>query len=645
MSENRFAELITDMDIGSDENIDTPAAPEVSIPLTDCIARIALDEILTAREWSKFDSGPNLIVIDVFSADMAEIVGDHLHERRTAALVETVTEKRKVMGKLVNGGQKALDYLEKGKPVIVVSQDPQGLVADVVRAAADVTLVIPRFDSRLVRKLVRMVTGRTMRGLRESDVERLDIADFQAAIRPGLTGAQCKALLRRCAMARRIPRSNVVVPDLDEITLTRLVRNWTEETRALMRAVVAGEGSPRDLSFALFEGVPGGGKTTLAAALAQAEGWEFVSTSIGEWFDSSDGHLGGVTKASRRFFETVLMSRRPVIGFIDEIDSLPNRATMDAHDAQWWTPVVTGVLTDIDKCRHSGRPILLIAATNHFSRLDGALVRPGRLETKVSFVPPDADERQEMFARRLGDRLSTTELQMVARLATGATPAHIESWCTGAVVAAGRAGRSVAVGDLVALIAPERRSDKMLRAIALHESGHAIVTLELGMTLMEVSLLARGDMGGSVSASIEDMLMTRNDVEALVTMTMGGRAADNVLGDGPNAGAAGDLAAASQLLDDAVSRFGLYGSLRSGSRAGGQGPMKAKQLEGLLDRLARRAETIVQARRGEVLALADALLIERVMTPERVKAVISESRRELNRHDEVHVPEAPRGHT
>src|SRR5690606_7438209 len=134
---------------------------------------------------------------------------------------------------------RALDYLEKGKPVIVVSQDPQGLVADVVRAAADMTLVIPRFDSRLVRKLVRLVTGRTIRGLRESDVEGLDVADFQAAIRPGLTGAQCKALLRRCAAARRVLHSNVVVPDLDAITLTHDVRTWTEETRTLMRAVAS----------------------------------------------------------------------------------------------------------------------------------------------------------------------------------------------------------------------------------------------------------------------------------------------------------------------------------------------------------------------------------------------------------------------
>lgn len=630
MSDNRFSELMEQFNSGTEDMVQASPGP-APILLSDGIVEVALERALPRKDRARLDRGPNLVVIDCFSADMAEAVGDWLRQQRIPAAIETVTEKRKVMGRVTMGGENALDHLEKGRPVIVISQDPLGLVAATVRAAADMTVTIPELDLAQVRKLVRRVTGRTVRGLRADDIVGLDIADLQASIRPGLTGARCRELLRRCAASKRIPRSNVHVPPLADMTFTRPVAQWVEETRALMAGIAAGTTPPRDLPFSIFEGLPGGGKTTLAAAMAQEMKWEFVPTSVQAWFDESDGHLGGVTRASRRFFESVLTSRRPVIGFIDEIESLPNRATMEPRDSQWWTPVVTGVLTDIDKCRHSGRPILLIGATNHFGRLDAALVRPGRLETRLSFASPALEERQEMFARRLGGQLNEAELRTIARLAAGATPAHIDRWCVTAKARALRDERSVLASDLIELIAPERRSPPMLWAVALHESGHAVVAHELGLEIAEVSLLARDGMGGSMGAKINDMLLTREDVETLITVAMGGRAADVILGSGANAGAAADLAFANQLIDDARTRFGLYGSLRPATADAAT----IESAEELLGRLARRAETIAAARREDVLALAEVLLEDRVMTPDRVMATLAGPRRSAARKVEA----------
>tara|TARA_R110002051_G_scaffold318644_1_gene401262 strand:- start:16820 stop:18757 length:1938 start_codon:yes stop_codon:yes gene_type:complete len=624
MTKNRFSKVTDSASSFRLDSLDgdqdrTHEAKVLSV--TEHLAHIALDDALTAADWKKINGGPHLVLIETFSAGMADDVYNCLRERPTRATIETVTEKKKVLGKMVAGGESVLDHLEKGEPVIVITQDPTGLLSPVILAAADVKVVIPELSVSQVRNLIRKVTGHRVRALTQADVSGLDIADFQASIRPGMTGGECRKVLARCSEARRVPTSNVGVPSLDEMILVRQVEAWTNATRATMQAVMQSELEPKNLPFALFEGIPGGGKTTLAAALALAEGWEFVSTSIQEWFDSSDGNLGGVSKASRQFFEKVLTSRRPVVGFIDEIDSLPNRTTMDARDASWWTPIITGVLTDIDKCRHANRPILLIGATNHFRRLDAALIRPGRLETRVSFTTPNLQERAEMFAMFLNDHLDDEEMNTLARLANGATPAQIESWANAAKSNAVLNSRDLDVSDVMALIAPEHRSKDMLWEIALHEAGHAIVSLELGVTIGEVSLLLVGSVGGSVSMNVREMLMTRDDVETLATAFLGGRAADVVLGGGANAGAASDLELANSLIDDAINRYGLYGSLRTGH--GVVASEANPRAEQLLEQLAKRAEDIVLGRRKDVLAVAKALVKSRVLMPHQVTQIVS----------------------
>ncbi len=169
---------------------------------------------------------------------------------------------------------------------------------------------------------------------------------------------------------------------------------------------------------------------------------------------------------------------------------MPNRATLSQQDLQWWTSLITFTLTEIDRLRKAGRPILLLAATNHFEHLDAALVRLGRLERRVSVLPPNEQERLALFASCLGSRIGREGLSSLARLSVLATSARIESWCRSAIAAAEAAGRPLALRDLIELIAPRgQRSDRTDRAVASHEAGHAIVAHDLGVPVTEISIL------------------------------------------------------------------------------------------------------------------------------------------------------------
>ena len=187
--------------------------------------------------------------------------------------------------------------------------------------------------------------------------------------------------------------------------------------------------TPEALVYTTLEGPPGTGKSLIAASVARSAGWTFVPATVGSWFTSGDGALGGVARNVRGFVDEVLASE-PAIGFLDEIDALPNRATISHRGRDWWLPVITLFLTEIDRVRKSGKKVLLIAATNYYSRLDEALIRPRQpVHRRVSVLPPQRDEEViALLKYYLRGDLADADLTQLARIGRGATPAQVEGW-------------------------------------------------------------------------------------------------------------------------------------------------------------------------------------------------------------------------
>lgn len=606
----------------------TNTSPAPAERTSEAMARCMMEAVLTARLRRLMKSSPRLILIRTADEAAAHLLDQYLSGLDRAPKIQAYTEPQKTGGRMEPQGRGELSMLERGRSVILISQDLERVIVPEALAGADAVITVPHPNLAIIRKTIRAVTAGIVRGLVPADVEGLTLHDLKIAIRPGLTAQDCVVNLRRAALLRQKPSAYSNVIPLEKLAMTRAVSEWAFETLRITAQVTEGTVDVSALRYACLEGPPGTGKTTVAASLAWSAGWDFVSTSVGAWFAASGGHLGDVIRAARRFFDEIEFSGRPIVGLLDEVDALPSRAAMDPSDAQWWTPVITFVLTEIDRLRQSGKPVLLLAATNHFDHLDAALVRPGRLEQQVSVLPPNEQERQAMFATCLGDRIDPDELATLARLSVLATPARIASWCKSAIAAAESEDRPLELRDLVDLVAPRSdRSPETDRAVAIHEAGHAIVAHELGLPVAEISIIGVGDTGGWVNARLDDGLPTRADMERLAVMMLGGRAADSVLGGGAHAGAASDIENVNKLLRTCMLDLGLYGSLANAAnsdlRNWNDGVSLWTAISTELSRLYDRAAEIITRRRGDIFTLVDILLVERVVTGERLADILA----------------------
>lgn len=307
--------------------------------------------------------------------DWARAIGKEIQrshpEVKTLSLTETKKDKNdwvvpQVLSQMISGVHS----------VFCTTNAPEILPAE-IEGTIDLRLDLPEIDAAVVKRAIRDFCGQRPVGLGDEDVEHLDFFDLVMAMRPGSSAKDCvrriKALAEKQRRAR-IVKHRTTGSRVEDLPLPLPVRNWAMTSLDELNLVAEGTLQPSQLRFAVLEGAPGTGKTLLAEALARSAGWRMVSATMGDWFNTSDGHLGGVSKAIVRFFDTLLEDDK-TIGFIDEIDGLPDRATLDARDRKWWTPVVNLVFKQVDRVRSSGKPIMLIGATNYYARLDAALVR------------------------------------------------------------------------------------------------------------------------------------------------------------------------------------------------------------------------------------------------------------------------------
>ena len=242
-------------------------------------------------------------------------------------------------------------------------------------------------------------------------------------------------------------------------------------------------------------------------------------------------------------------------------------------------------------------------ATNYYARLDAALVRPGRLEQRVHIpVPQTEDELRTIFAHY-------------------PAPALIEAWVKQARGMARHDQRILTVEDVMEVVAPpDDRPPNEIRAVAIHEAGHAFVATRLGIGVKYVSIIARGASGGFTQTAPAGGMLSRPQLEDHVTIMMAGRAADLILGDmGAHSGASVDIEMATSLLTRGYCEWGLYdslGHLDPNSEAAFDFADKA------IKRLLNRAIKLITQNRQQVLALATELQARRFLQGHEIKHII-----------------------
>jgi cell division protease FtsH len=329
----------------------------------------------------------------------------------------------------------------------------------------------------------------------------------------------------------------------------------------------------------LLYGPPGTGKTLLARAVAGEAGVPFFSISGSDFVEM---FVGVGASRVRDLFEQAKQNS-PCIIFMDEIDAVGRHrgAGMGGgHDEREQT--LNQLLVEMDGFEMKDN-IILIAATNRPDILDPALLRPGRFDRQVVVDRPDRRGRKKILeVHTRGKPLAKAiNLDALAGQTPGFTGADLANLINEAALLTARSGKreitmdELEEGIMRVIAGPEKKtrvmSEKERLVTAFHEMGHAIVGHMLANTdpVHKISIIGRGQaLGYTISLPGEDkFLTTRAELADTMAMTLGGRAAEEIVFGEITTGASNDLEKVTETAKQMVMRYGM--SERLGPRVFG----------------------------------------------------------------------------
>jgi cell division protease FtsH len=329
----------------------------------------------------------------------------------------------------------------------------------------------------------------------------------------------------------------------------------------------------------LLYGPPGTGKTLLARAVAGEAGVPFFSISGSDFVEM---FVGVGASRVRDLFEQAKQNS-PCIIFMDEIDAVGRHrgAGMGGgHDEREQT--LNQLLVEMDGFEMKDN-IILIAATNRPDILDPALLRPGRFDRQVVVDRPDRKGRKHILeVHTRGKPLAKViDLDALAGQTPGFTGADLANLINEAALLTARTGKreitmqELEEGIMRVIAGPEKKtrvmSEKERLITAFHELGHAIVghLLPNCDPVHKISIISRGQaLGYTISLPTEDKFLTsRAELTDTMAMTLGGRAAEEIVFGEITTGASNDLEKVTETAKQMVMRFGM--SERLGPRVFG----------------------------------------------------------------------------
>ena len=320
----------------------------------------------------------------------------------------------------------------------------------------------------------------------------------------------------------------------------------------------------------LLEGPPGTGKTLLAKAVAGEAGVPFFSISGSDFVEM---FVGVGASRVRDLFQDA-KKNAPCIIFIDEIDAVARRRGSGlggGHDEREQT--LNQLLVEMDGFGVN-EGIIVMAATNRKDILDPAILRPGRFDRDVIVGRPDVGGREEILKvharnKPLGDDV---DLKQIAQTTAGFSGADLENLLNEAAILAAKENRvyiqqsDIRHAFVKVGIGPEKKSrvisDKEKKITAFHEAGHAIlfhVLPDVG-PVYSVSIIPTGVGAAGYTMPLpekDDMFNTKGHMLQEITVSLGGRVAEEEIFDDITTGASQDIKQATAIAKSMITKFGM----------------------------------------------------------------------------------------
>ena len=402
---------------------------------------------------------------------------------------------------------------------------------------------------------------------------------------------------------------------------------------------------------ALLVGPPGTGKTLLAKAVAGEANVPFFSISGSDFVEMFVGV--GASRVRDLFKEASKVA--PCIVFIDEIDTIgksrDNR--MGGNDEREQT--LNQLLAEMDGFDPT-KGVILLAATNRPEVLDQALLRPGRFDRRITIDRPNLAGRiatLQVHTRNI-KLAEDVDLKKVALATAGCVGADLANLVNEAALRAVRKGRKlVTQEDLLAafelVIAGTEKKGSVLtefekKLVAYHEVGHAMVAYKQKNTepVQKITIVphTQGSLGYTLLMPEEDKteLRTKDELMAKIMVSMGGRAAEEVVLNTMTNGASQDIQDATNVARNMVAMFGMsdeFGMMALASRRnqyldGGYGMDCAQDtaarmdqaVKEILDRCYQQAVEVIKASREDMDKVVAYLLEKETITGGEMVAII-----------------------
>ena len=361
---------------------------------------------------------------------------------------------------------------------------------------------------------------------------------------------------------------------------------------------------------ALLVGSPGTGKTLLAKAVAGEANVPFFSISDSDFVEMFVGV--GASRVRDLFSEAAKVA--PCIIFIDEIDTIGKSrdgGRFGGNDEREQT--LNQLLAEMDGFDPS-KGVIVLAATNRPEVLDKALLRPGRFDRRITVDRPNlAGRLATLEVHTRGIKLAEdVDLKKVALATAGCVGADLANLANEAALRAVRNGRKlVTQEDMLAafefVIAGSEKKNSVLtefekKLVAYHEVGHAMVAYKQknAEPVQKITIVphTEGSLGYTLLMPEEDKtnLRTRDELMAKIAVSMGGRAAEEVVMNTRTNGASQDIQEATNIARSMVAMYGMsdeigmvaLGSVRSQYLDGGYGLDCAQDTAAIMDREVKR---------------------------------------------------------
>ena len=321
---------------------------------------------------------------------------------------------------------------------------------------------------------------------------------------------------------------------------------------------------------ALLVGPPGTGKTLLAKAVAGEAHVPFFSLSGSEFVEM----FVGVGASRVRDLFKQAQAEAPCIIFIDEIDAIgKSRDSIYGGMNDEREQTLNQLLAEMDGF-DSSKGVMVLGATNRPEVLDKALLRPGRFDRQIIVDKPDLKGREAILKVHAANvnLTESVDLHEIALATSGAVGADLANMINEAAINAVKNGRvAVIQSDLfeaveTVLVGKEKKdrvmSPEERKIVSYHEVGHALVSAlqKDSEPVQKITIVPRtmGALGYVMQTPEEEKyLNSKSELINMITMALGGRAAEELVFGDVTTGAANDIEKATAYARAMITQYGM----------------------------------------------------------------------------------------